>query len=177
LPALAVSAIGTLRTRIHGDFHLGQVLFASGDAYIIDFEGEPAKPLEARRAKSCPVRDVAGLLRSFHYAAAATQISQTSAVATTGTVAITGAQAQAASQRFVQVMSAEFLTAYYTVLDKVAATQADHEPLLDLFLLEKSAYEICYEAANRPTWLGIPLQGFTEIAARVLNLARETVDA
>jgi maltose alpha-D-glucosyltransferase/alpha-amylase len=171
LPALAKSAIGSLRTRIHGDFHLGQVLFAAGDAYLIDFEGEPSKSLEARRAKSCPVRDVAGLLRSFHYAAAATQFTQTRAVASTG------GQSQAALGRFVDEMSAQFLDAYYAVVDLAASSRAAQAPLLDLFLLEKSAYEICYEAANRPSWLGIPLLGFTEIAARVLNSARETVDA
>jgi len=175
LPGLAKAAIGSLKTRIHGDFHLGQVLFASGDAYIIDFEGEPSKSLDARRAKSCPVRDVAGLLRSFHYAAATAQNNQTSTVATTGTVASAGPQAQAASQRFVDDMSAQFLEAYYAIAVGTAAT--DHAPLLDLFLLEKSAYEICYEAANRPTWLGIPLMGFSQIAARVLNPAPETVDA
>ena len=97
------------------------------------------------------MRDVAGLLRSFHYAAAAVQINQTSAIATTGTVAAAGAQSQAASQHFVDEMSAQFLEAYYAVVDETAGT--DHTPLLDLFLLEKSAYEICYEAANRPTWL------------------------
>jgi maltose alpha-D-glucosyltransferase/alpha-amylase len=181
LPALAKAAVDSWKTRIHGDFHLGQVLFASGDAYIIDFEGEPAKSLEARRAKSCPVRDVAGLLRSFHYAAAAAQINRTSAVATTGTVVNAGKQEKAVSQRFVDDMSAQFLNAYYAIAEGEAAGPADHEPprtpLLDLFLLEKSAYEICYEAANRPTWLHIPLRGFTEIAARVLNVARETADA
>jgi maltose alpha-D-glucosyltransferase/alpha-amylase len=178
LPALAKAAVGTLKTRIHGDFHLGQVLFASGDAYIIDFEGEPAKSLEARRAKSCPVRDVAGLLRSFHYAAAAARINHTSAVATTGTVVDNAPQAKAAAQRFVDEMSAQFLNAYYAIAEGAAAGPAPPRAmLLDLFLLEKSAYEICYEAANRPTWLAIPLRGFTEIAARLLNVARETVDA
>jgi maltose alpha-D-glucosyltransferase/alpha-amylase len=176
LPALAETAIGTLKTRIHGDFHLGQVLFASGDAYIIDFEGEPAKSVDARRAKSCPVRDVAGLLRSFQYAAAAAQLTSTStsAPATNRTPAVL--------QRFVDEMSAQFLSEYQaTVQNEAPAEQLTAisigAELLDLFLLEKSAYEICYEAANRPAWIGIPLRGFAEITARVLKSELEPVDA
>jgi maltose alpha-D-glucosyltransferase/alpha-amylase len=151
LPQLAKSGIGALLTRIHGDFHLGQVLVAETDAYIIDFEGEPAKPLEIRRAKSSPLRDVAGLLRSLDYAAASADVHQS----------------------FVTSMSAEFLKAYRHVAR--AATRRwvvndDQESnLLDLFLLEKSAYEICYEASNRPTWLAIPLSGFAGIVRRVLG--------
>lgn len=175
VPGLAEAGIGTLKTRIHGDFHLGQVLFASGDAFIIDFEGEPVKPLEARRAKSCPVRDLAGLLRSFHYAAAAARLNRT------GALAASGAQSAAALQRFVDDMSAQFLNAYYTLAEgsppEPGPTGFYGDPLLDLFLLEKAAYEICYEAANRPSWINIPLRGFTEIATRVLNTTREKVDA
>lgn len=157
---LAKAGTGTLQTRVHGDFHLGQVLVADNDAYIIDFEGEPAKPLAVRRAKSSPMRDVAGLLRSFHYAAAAAETTQL---------------------RFVPQMSEEFLAAYHEVeraaSPRWVADEAAGAALLDLFLLEKSAYEICYEAANRPAWLGIPLRGFAEIAARVLKILPETPDA
>lgn len=145
LQDMADTGLGSLRTRIHGDFHLGQVLVADADAFIIDFEGEPAKPVAQRRAKSCPLRDVAGLLRSFHYAAA-----------------IGGANVN-----FIDDMSAVFMNAYGRA-----------EPaLLDLFLLEKAAYEICYEAANRPEWLAIPLRGFSEIAARILRTPQEMPDA
>ncbi len=174
IPALAKAGIGTLKTRVHGDFHLGQVLFASGDAYIIDFEGEPAKTVEVRRAKSCPVRDVAGLLRSLHYAAAAARLNRT------GATAGSGAQSANAMQRFVDDMSVQFLGAYYAVGEASAPAPAQgglYHPLLELFLLEKAAYEICYEAANRPTWINIPVRGFNEIAMRVLNSAKEKVDA
>ena len=175
LPALAKAGGGSLRTRVHGDFHLGQILVASGDAYIIDFEGEPAKPLEVRRGKTSPMRDVAGLVRSFHYAAAAARLAYA-----TGPAA-PGVQNEAALQHFIDRMTEEFLGAYRAV--EAAAEprwvedEAAEAALLDLFLLEKSAYEICYEAANRPTWLAIPLRGFAEIAARVLNLMPETLDA
>ncbi len=172
LPELAKSSVGSLNIRIHGDFHLGQILFASGDAFIIDFEGEPAKPLAERRAKSSPLRDVAGLLRSFQYAAAAARLSRATAAP---------AGAEAPLQRFVNEMSSQFLTAYRAA-EEAASThwvkdKKSEAELLDLFLLEKSAYEICYEAANRPAWIGIPLRGFAEIVRRVLKTAPEVVNA
>jgi maltose alpha-D-glucosyltransferase/alpha-amylase len=164
---LANTGIGSLLTRVHGDFHLGQVLVVGADAYIIDFEGEPSKPLAVRRAKSSPIRDVAGLLRSFHYAAAAARLTYAS-----GPTA-DNAQNEAALQRFVTEMSVQFLTAYNAVAEAASPRWIESGPpeaaLLDLFLLEKAAYEICYEAANRPTWLPIPLRGLAEIAARVLK--------
>jgi maltose alpha-D-glucosyltransferase/alpha-amylase len=175
LPALAAAGRGSLRTRIHGDFHLGQVLVSREDAFLIDFEGEPAKPLEVRRAKSSPMRDVAGLLRSFHYAAAAARLSHVSAPSHPGE------QVEAPLARFVAEMTTQFLTAYRvietTASPRWIADESAETALLDLFLLEKSAYEICYEAANRPTWLAIPLRGFAEIAARILKTTPETVDA
>jgi maltose alpha-D-glucosyltransferase/alpha-amylase len=176
LPELAQAGTGTLATRIHGDFHLGQVLISTGDVYIIDFEGEPSKRLELRRAKSSPLRDVAGLLRSLHYAAAAARHGPSAAANAAAHVA-----AEAPLARFIEDMSAQFLTAYRAIersADPSWATDAASEAaLLDLFLLEKAAYEICYEVANRPTWLAIPLRGFAEIAARVLTPARALQDA
>jgi maltose alpha-D-glucosyltransferase / alpha-amylase len=171
LPELARAGIGSLQTRIHGDFHLGQVLFAAGDAHIIDFEGEPGKPLAARRAKSSPLRDVAGLLRSFQYAEAAVRMSYAAAPTQADT------QDETIFQRFVDEMSGHFLTAYRAVEARAeprwVASETAAAAVLDLFLLEKSAYEICYEAANRPAWLGIPLRGFAQLAARVLRLTLE----
>jgi len=175
IAGLAGAGIGALRTRIHGDCHLGQILVSREDAYIIDFEGEPAKSLAVRRAKSSPLRDVAGLIRSFHYAAAAARLSHVSAPSGAG------APSEAPLARFVTEMTGQFLGAYRAVEREASPRWVGDETaeraLLDLFLLEKSAYEICYEAANRPAWLAIPLRGFAEIAARILKTTPETVDA
>jgi maltose alpha-D-glucosyltransferase/alpha-amylase len=166
LAGLAAAGLGTLRTRIHGDFHLGQVLVAQGDAYLIDFEGEPAKPLAQRRVKASPLRDVAGLLRSFDYAAASAIGSRASGPG--------GADRhEALLRRFRTEAGAAFLGAYRAVHEQAERrwVPAAAEPaLLDLFLIEKAAYEVCYEAANRPAWLAIPLRGLADLARRVLNL-------
>jgi len=162
---LAREGRGALRTRVHGDFHLGQVLVVQGDACIIDFEGEPARPMEQRRAKSCPLRDVAGLLRSFDYAAAA------AAGGRTATSAQTDERRVGLLERFRHDAAGRFLRAYREVLnntDRRWVPQMAEAPLLDLLLMEKAAYEIRYEAANRPTWLAIPLRGLVEIANRIL---------
>ena len=163
---LAASGTGAIQTRVHGDFHLGQVLVVQGDAVIIDFEGEPARTMEQRRAKSCPMRDVAGLVRSFDYAAAAAAPGR----------AATSEPAQERRQAMLEEFRTRavhaFLDAYRAVLAQAPhpwVPTAAEQPLLDLFLLEKAAYEIRYEAANRPTWLGIPLGGFHAIAERLLG--------
>jgi len=164
---LAQQGRGALNVRVHGDFHLGQVLVVQGDAYIIDFEGEPARTMEQRRAKSCPLRDVAGLLRSFDYAAAAAAPGRVAASETATE------RRQAILQQFRERASALFLEAYGAVLAAAEPrwVPPEAEPsLLDLFLLEKAAYEIKYEAANRPTWIGIPLGGLYRIAERLLSL-------
>ncbi len=155
-----------LLTRIHGDFHLGQVLVAGDDAYIIDFEGEPARPLEQRRALNSPLRDVAGLLRSFAYAAAAAAPGRVAASESTTE------RRQALLRLFQDQAAGSFLGAYRAVLadaePRWVASDAE-APLLDLFLLEKAAYEVRYEAANRPTWLPIPVAGLRAIAGRLLG--------
>lgn len=171
---LAKAGAGSLRTRVHGDFHLGQVLVVQSDAYLIDFEGEPARSMEQRRAKSSPIRDVAGLLRSFDYAAAAALPGRVAASATAS-----GRRAEILA-RFRQGAQDAFLTAYRAVLADTPSpwvTKRGEQAMLDLFLLEKAAYEIRYEAANRPAWIGIPVTGLFGIATRLLNLPPERRDA
>jgi len=151
-------------TRIHGDFHLGQVLVAAGDVFIIDFEGEPATSIAARRAKASPLRDVAGLLRSIDYIAA-TLIERKGV----GAMPVDETRRNELIAQFRRRASAAFLRGYWQTspLRNTAPTRA----LLDLFLMEKAAYEICYEAANRPTWIGVPLAGITRMAPRLLESA------
>ncbi len=164
---LAKRAVGSLAIRIHGDFHLGQVLVTQGDAVIIDFEGEPAKSLEERRRKMSPLRDVAGLLRSFEYAAAVGLQSGPTDVGKAGE----GKKREIVA-RYLPAAKKAFLATYRT-----ASSPVDHRwqrddgesALLDLFTLEKAAYELCYEAANRPTWIGVPLAGLVELASGMLS--------
>ena len=137
-------------TRIHGDFHLGQVLVASADAYIIDFEGEPARPLEERRRKASPLRDVAGLLRSIDYAAATDDRSQ-ELVASRLSPGRPAAAGDAAARR-----GGEGLPRWLSRGRRPACRTWAASALLDFFLVEKAAYEVGYEAANRPAWLGRP---------------------
>ena len=157
---LASSAAGTVKTRIHGDFHLGQVLVASGDAFIIDFEGEPAASIAERRAKTSPLRDVAGLLRSIDYAAAT--MMDRNAV---GAVPMDETQRDELISQFRSRGSTAFLSAYW----KSAGAQNGpaERALLGLFLIEKAAYEVDYEAANRPTWMRVPIAGLARLAARI----------
>ncbi len=160
--SLAKSGAGTLMTRIHGDFHLGQVLVASGDAYIIDFEGEPAASIAERRAKTSPLRDVAGLLRSIDYAGAA--LIDRKGV---GAMPVDAAQRDQFIAQFRTRASSVFLRSYWEATGSNGGAPA--RALLDLFLIEKAAYEISYEAANRPTWIGVPLAGLTRLATRLIG--------
>jgi maltose alpha-D-glucosyltransferase / alpha-amylase len=152
-----------LCTRIHGDFHLGQILKTRNDVFIIDFEGEPSKPLKERRAKASPIRDVAGLLRSLSYASACVLRSDER-------TPIEQQRVSAALDRCRRAAETAFLTGYEEVMVSTSAPlTSDLETfnaLLNLFLLDKAAYEVCYEAANRPEWVDVPLSGFASIAKR-----------
>ncbi|HVY18218.1 MAG TPA: maltose alpha-D-glucosyltransferase [Rhodopila sp.] len=157
---------GAIMTRIHGDLHLGQVLVANGELSILDFEGEPAAPLAQRRAKSHPARDVAGVLRSFDYAGAvATQRSQAGAVITEADVAKLGTSFRADA-------SGSFLMGYrqaYRDADRVASVEAVPNTV-DLFVVDKAAYEVMYEIANRPDWVSVPLAAVVGIVDLMLGL-------
>jgi maltose alpha-D-glucosyltransferase/alpha-amylase len=152
--ALDNSALG-LKQRIHGDLHLGQTLRTDSDFVFLDFEGEPSKPIEARRRKQSPLRDVAGMLRSFDYAAF-------SALEAAKNRHPARAQAVAASAReWVARASSSFLSAYA----QARGTSTLNLALLDLMLVEKALYELDYELNNRPSWIGMPLAGLERLLA------------
>jgi maltose alpha-D-glucosyltransferase / alpha-amylase len=155
-------AAGTLLTRIHGDFHLGQVLVASGDTYIIDFEGEPGRSLEERRAKATPLRDVAGLLRSLDYVVANLADRKNPRA---------GPMSSDRTHDLLEIFRTDATTAfqksYRSATGKVVGIW--NERILELLLLEKAAYEINYEAANRPQWLPVPVAGMARLARRILG--------
>ena len=153
---------GGLKTRLHGDLHLQQVLICRDDFLIIDFEGEPLRSLDGRRAKHSALRDVAGMLRSFDYArhSALQQATQTGA----------DHDRQAALARRWERHTREAFMAAYAEVTIAGGLYADEAafaavgPLLDLFELEKALYELRYEIDNRPDWIGVPLAGIAALA-------------
>ncbi|HXV24591.1 MAG TPA: maltose alpha-D-glucosyltransferase [Alphaproteobacteria bacterium] len=152
-----------LKTRLHGDFHLGQVLLCKDDFVIIDFEGEPARPIEERRAKHCILKDVAGILRSFDYAAAAS-IADRLELQPQGREAVVRA-----ANAWQQLAHTRFLDGYRGAVRGLASYPAaeDAERLLQLFIMDKVLYEIAYEGANRPSWINIPLNGLLRLLGRL----------
>jgi maltose alpha-D-glucosyltransferase/alpha-amylase len=149
-----------LKMRHHGDYHLGQVLVAQNDVYVIDFEGEPLRSIKERRAKTDPIRDVAGMLRSFDYAAeTALQRSVERGLARRELIASFAFGWRNAVQE-------SFLSAYRETLAGCTDWPIpvdDAVARLDLFLLEKAFYEVSYEAGNRPAWVGIPVRGAVQL--------------
>jgi maltose alpha-D-glucosyltransferase/alpha-amylase len=148
------------RTRIHGDYHLGQVLRVKTDFEILDFEGEPARSLAYRRAKQSPLKDVAGMLRSFSYAAYASLINYT----TRHPEDVSRLEPWA--QLWEHSAAAAFLRAYRETAQGAAflpADIADFKELLEIFLLDKALYEVLYELNARPAWVRIPLMGIMSL--------------
>ncbi|MDS4022721.1 MAG: maltose alpha-D-glucosyltransferase [Candidatus Competibacter sp.] len=165
IEALAPQA---MKTRYHGDYHLGQVLVARDDVIIIDFEGEPSRSLAERRAKHSPLRDVVGMLRSFGYAAHAA-LRQATADGTGDRSALLPHLSD-----WEQQTRAAFLEGYVAAVGDSPSYPSDPEQakaLLELFALEKACYELRYELDNRPDWVEIPLGGLYEL------LSLETKDA
>ncbi len=152
------------RIRIHGDYHLGQLLRSRHDFLIVDFEGEPARPLEERREKQSPLRDVAGMLRSYSYAAqsaadryAQRRPDQAAALPTWATL-------------WENAIGTAFLQAYREKIHEtpglIPQQDGAAEALLASFILEKCLYELLYELNNRPTWVHIPLSGLLAIVKK-----------
>lgn len=159
LRTIQARPLDVLRIRVHGDLHLGQVLFTGDDFVTIDFEGEPARPLRERRYKRTGLRDLAGMLRSFDYAAE-------SALRTGATRTIDYARAQPWGDTWTVWVSAAYLAGYLDVAS--ALVPADPEVrrlILDFHTMEKCVYEIGYELNNRPDWLPIPVRGLLDLIA------------
>ncbi|MFH1258516.1 MAG: putative maltokinase, partial [Elusimicrobiota bacterium] len=149
------------KIRIHGDYHLGQALFTGKDFVIMDFEGEPARPVSERRLKRSALRDVAGMMRSFHYAAyAALFLSQSTRVDTD----ISGLES--AADLWSSKVAEVFVKSYFETVgqaDFLPKEQKDLELLLQVYLLNKAIYELGYELNNRPDWVLIPLRGIKRV--------------
>jgi maltose alpha-D-glucosyltransferase/alpha-amylase len=153
----ALGAEECAKIRVHGDYHLGQTLRTDGGFVILDFEGEPARPVAERRRKQCVLVDVAGMLRSLDYAVH-TALSPA------------GAPSQA-GERWVRRASASFLEGYLDEIARVPARLLPASPAafskaLAVFELDRALYEVRYELDNRPAWLGIPLRGLARLLAR-----------
>jgi maltose alpha-D-glucosyltransferase/alpha-amylase len=164
--AEAPSEQAGMRIRIHGDYHLGQLLRTHNDYVILDFEGEPARPLAERRAKLSPLKDVAGMIRSFSYAAYAAleRFAQRNPAA--------AQSLEPWAELWQNAVSTEFLAAWRARMAEAerdpAAPHLTPQPLqaqrlLNAYLLEKALYELLYELNNRPAWVRIPLMGILRL--------------
>ncbi len=152
-----------MRTRTHGDFHLGQVLHTGKDLFIIDFEGEPSKSVGERRIKRSPLRDIAGMIRSFQYAAYTALMSKVETGVVREEDVATLEPCMDAWQRWVSVA---FLRAYRNAAGNARFLPQDDEEfqmLLNVFTLEKAVYELSYELNNRPSWVRLPLKGIVHL--------------
>lgn len=152
--------IDVAKIRIHGDYHLGQVLYTGKDFIITDFEGEPARSYSERRLKRSPLRDVAGMIRSFHYAAFGSLVLDSHIRKDDLAKLIPFAE------HWYHYMSGFFMKAYLDTVQGspfIPKNKEDLETLMTTFLLEKAIYELNYELNNRPGWVLIPLHGIVAL--------------
>ncbi len=149
LQSLSHVGVGGRLIRVHGDYHLGQTVRAGGDWVVLDFEGEPGRPLVERRRKRSPLRDVAGMLRSFAYAATAVELLR----------------ARPAPAGWEQEARERFLDGYMSAVDHAILPAGANAiaKLLAIFELERAIYELGYELNNRPDWVGIPVACITRL--------------
>jgi maltose alpha-D-glucosyltransferase/alpha-amylase len=155
IKTMSEQRLGGARIRVHGDYHLGQVLYTGRDFVIIDFEGEPARPVSERRLKRSPLRDVSGMLRSYHYAAFAGALEPW--IRSEDRLLV-----ERLAGTWYAWVAAAFLGAYLQTTAGsrlLPKTTGQTSTMLDAFLLEKCLYEVSYELNNRPDWVAIPLRG------------------
>jgi maltose alpha-D-glucosyltransferase/alpha-amylase len=157
------SKINAIKTRIHGDFHLGQVLFTGKDFVIIDFEGEPGFSFSERRLKKNPLKDVAGMMRSIHYAAF-------------GKILLNEnyrdrdlEYLESWADQWQHYVSRFYLGAYMEKMGMGKDLSRDDEVLIRTFLMEKAVYELGYELNNRPDWVIVPLRGIHYLMTRYMQ--------
>jgi maltose alpha-D-glucosyltransferase/alpha-amylase len=166
--AVAATRMTGQRFRMHGDYHLGQVLYTGKDFVIIDFEGEPQRSVSDRRSKRSVLRDVAGMVRSFHYAAYTALLGRSAADG--------GSQSAIRPEDFAKVelwvrhwyqwVAAAFLRAYRETAGRAAFlpdTPAEFRTLVEAFILSKAVYELGYELGHRPDWVSVPLLGILDL--------------
>ncbi len=173
LDAERLRGVAGHKTRYHGDFHLGQVLVAENDFVITDFEGEPSRTLAARRRKHSPLRDVAGMLRSLHYAVQST-------LRKLGDVEVAkhARHEEFAADWYGRAVGA-FLHGYSSAIGDHAlngSSLEDSAPLIDIFVLQKALYEIRYELDNRPSWVALPIAGVLEALETPVAVPPRTAD-
>ncbi|MCQ2914449.1 MAG: putative maltokinase [Alphaproteobacteria bacterium] len=146
------------KTRFHGDYHLGQVVMTGDDFYLLDFEGEPLRPMNERQNKHSVLRDVAGMVRSFNYAAFGSLLMFVKENERADKLKL--------AKKWQKEAVEMFLKGYFDEMADCESLPKDKEvmkKLLDMFILEKALYEVIYEVANRPDWLSIPMNGLREL--------------
>lgn len=169
LEQISSRELGSLRTRIHGDYHLGQVLATDQDYTIIDFEGEPESTITDRKIKHSPLKDVAGMLRSYHYAISAKFFNDEKASAEA-----TNRKAKAAD-RWYGLIQKTFLEKYFSTFGNphpLFKNNTEINFLLLVYLLEKAVYELGYEVSYRPDWVKIPLKGIVDVIREIEKLRK-----